>query len=105
MTTPDSIDRFLGRKTCRACGESKPLDQFSRNHSDGTPHPRCKPCRARESRALRAGAQWETVWSGEASDMPPADQLAALVKQAAAGRCYEVRVLVDGHELEDEGAR
>lgn len=34
-------------KTCRGCGQEKPLTDYSLNR--GSPRPRCKPCRSRET--------------------------------------------------------
>lgn len=98
---PDAVYRYLCQKRCLACGETKPLDRFTMNQ--GRRHSRCKECRARQRRLERAGARWETVWSGEAADMPSADQLGGMVERIAAGRCYEIRVLVDGRDLDEEG--
>lgn len=42
-------------KTCRKCGETKPLSEFNRkaDSADGL-RPDCKPCRAADQRAWRA---------------------------------------------------
>jgi hypothetical protein len=39
-----------GMRTCRDCGQTKPIAQFTRNKGTPWTHPRCKPCRARRAR-------------------------------------------------------
>lgn len=41
-------------KTCNCCGETKPLDCFSRKSSSGYLSPACKPCRAQQEKERRA---------------------------------------------------
>ena len=46
------------QKTCRGCGQTKDISQFSPK-GNGRWHPRCKPCRSAERRAQRAGRKAE----------------------------------------------
>lgn len=42
-------------QTCRSCGESKPLTDFSFRKDSGKYRPTCKACRSRERQALHYG--------------------------------------------------
>jgi hypothetical protein len=45
----------MSHSTCRACGESKPLDQFTVRKETGKVRSECKPCRSTSQAAARYG--------------------------------------------------
>lgn len=50
-------------KTCRKCGETKPLDEFHRNRKSRDGHQsRCKPC------MIEAASEWQAKNRQQATD-------------------------------------